>query len=229
MKMSLFRRKPPEDTEPKLGDQSADETDDKTEAVASVSEESSDQPLVSEPAKPEDGPATPENHLSPDNRPNQGALMATSRTPSAGFVPEIPRRTIDLPGAPARRPAPGQRGGNAEGKRLTVGREISLSGEITACETLIVEGSVEATLENSQFLEVTEGGLFKGTVVIEEAVIGGTFNGSITARDRLTIKSTGRITGTVHFHQLEIELGGEIDGEIHVLRTSAAPEPTAGS
>ena len=155
--------------------------------------------------------------------------MASSRTPSAGFVPEIPRRTIDLPGAPGRRPVPGQRGGNAEGKRLTVGREISLSGEITACETLIVEGSVEATLENSQFLEIADGGIFKGTVVIDEAVIAGTFNGSITARERLTIKSSGRITGTVRFHQIEVELGGEIDGEIHVLRSQAAPEPAAGS
>ena len=155
--------------------------------------------------------------------------MASSRTPSAGFVPEIPRRTIDLPGAPGRKPTLGQRGGSAEGKRLTVGREISLSGEITACETLIVEGSVEATLENSQFMEITEGGVFKGTVVIDEAVIAGTFHGTITARERLTIKSTGRITGTVNFHQVEIELGGEIEGEIHVLRRPAEPEPSADS
>lgn len=154
--------------------------------------------------------------------------MASSRPPSAGFVPEIPRRTIDLPGAPTRKPVPGQRGG-AEGKRLTVGREISLSGEITACETLIVEGSVEATLENSQFLEVAEGGLFKGTVVIDEAVIAGTFEGSLTARERLTVKSSGRITGNVKFNQIEIELGGEIDGEIRVLRQPATSDTSAAS
>ena len=154
--------------------------------------------------------------------------MASSRTPSAGFVPEIPRRTIDLPGAPGRKPLPGQRGGGgAEGKRLTVGREISLSGEITACETLIVEGSVEATLENSQFLEVADGGVFTGKVVIDEAVIAGTFNGSITARERLTVKSTGRIRGTVNFHQIEIELGGEIEGEIHVLRVGSESDSPA--
>ena len=155
--------------------------------------------------------------------------MASSRTPSAGFVPEIPRRTIDLPGAPGRKPSIGQRGGSAEGKKLIVGREISLSGEITACESLIVEGSVEATLENSQFLEIADGGLFKGTVVIDEAVIAGSFNGSITARERLTIRSTGRITGTVKFNQIEIELGGEIDGDIHVLRSDASPEAAADS
>ncbi|MEL0022317.1 MAG: polymer-forming cytoskeletal protein [Rickettsiales bacterium] len=153
--------------------------------------------------------------------------MASPTTPSAGFVPEIPRRTIDLPGAPARRPMPGQQRGSGEGKRLTVGREISLRGEITDCETLIVEGSVEATLENSQSLEVTEGGVFKGTVVIDEAIIAGTFVGTITARERLTVKASGRISGTVRFRQIEIELGGEVDGEIHVWRDNAVSDPPA--
>lgn len=219
--MSLFRRKSPEDAEPKLGDPAVDIVD------ARAGEPST-------PVNPTAAPAvdnerkSPETSLSPEARPQQGAPMASSRTPSAGFVPEIPRRTIDLPGAPARKPIPGQRGGT-EGKRLTVGREISLSGEITACETLIVEGSVEATLENSQFLEIAEGGLFKGTVVIDEAVIAGTFDGTLTARERLTVKASGRIIGHVKFSRIEVELGGEIDGEIHVLQDTAASESPASS
>jgi cytoskeletal protein CcmA (bactofilin family) len=207
--MSLFRRKSPEDAEPKLG-----------KPLANVADAAPDK--TSTPPNPAAAPAveiarkSPETSLSPEARPLQGAPMASSRTPSAGFVPEIPRRTIDLPGAPTRKPVPGQRGG-PEGKRLTVGREISLSGEITACETLIVEGSVEATLENSQFL------------VIDEAVIAGNFDGTLTARERLTVKSTGRITGHVKFTRIEIELGGEIDGEIHVLQETAASEAPAAS
>jgi cytoskeletal protein CcmA (bactofilin family) len=223
--MSLFGRKPPEDVVPRLGEQpSAESAVEEPKPVQPM-----DQPQLTRPPNQEGETKIPDNSPSPSDRPNQGATMASSRTPSAGFVPEIPRRTIDLPGAPGRKPALGHRGGSAEGKRLTVGREISLSGEITACETLIVEGSVEATLENSQFMEIAESGVFKGTVVIDEAVIAGTFHGSITARERLTIKSTGRITGTVNFHQIEIELGGQIDGEIHVLRRPAEPETTADS
>jgi cytoskeletal protein CcmA (bactofilin family) len=223
MKMSLFRRKPPEDVEPKLGEKASAEN----VADAPSPTQPDGSPRIIAPPKQDGADKTMDNRPSPEDRPNQGALMASSRTPSAGFVPEIPRRTIDLPGAPGRKPPLAQRGGSAEGKRLTVGREISLSGEITACETLIVEGSVEATLENSQFLEIAEGGLFKGTVVIDEAVISGTFNGTLTARERLTVRSTGRIIGTVRFHQLEIELGGEIDGEIHILQTQGNPEAAA--
>jgi len=78
---------------------------------------------------------------------------------------------------------------------------------------LVVEGTVEATLEQSQVLEVTDTGTFRGKVQIEEAVIAGVFEGTLTAREKLTIKSTGRIIGTVRFGQLEVELGGTIKGD----------------
>src|SRR3546814_19128350 len=97
------------------------------------------------------------------------------------------------PGSPARRPAPRS---NIESKRLLVGKDISLSGEITACDILVVEGTVEATLEQSQLLEVTDTGTFRGKDQIEEAVIAGPFEGTLTARDKLTVRSTGRIIGT---------------------------------
>ena len=87
---------------------------------------------------------------------------------------------------------------------------------------LVVEGTVEATLEQSQVLEVTDTGTFRGKVQIEEAVIAGLFEGTLTAREKLTVKSTGRIIGTVRFGQLEVELGGSIRGD-----TAPLDEPIA--
>ena len=224
--MSLFPKKSSENVEPTL-----DAKTDLEEAAKASSAASGD--VVALPSglapRSRSDEQKPDKIMSSDNKPSEGAAMASSRPPSAGFVPEIPRRTIDLPGAPGRRPAPAQRSGSNEGKKLIVGREISLSGEITACETLIVEGTVEATLENGQSLEISESGLFRGTVVIDEAVIAGTFEGALTARERLTVKSTGHIKGSVTFRQIEIELGGEIDGEIHVMRPETLAEPKIDS
>ena len=139
-----------------------------------------------------------------------------SKPLSGGVVPEIPRRAAvdNLAGSPARRPTPRA---NVENKRLLVGRDISLAGEITACDILVVEGTVQATLEQSQMLEVTDSGTFRGKVQIEEAVIAGLFEGTLTAREKLTIKGTGKIIGTVRFGQLEVELGGVIKGDIGPL------------
>lgn len=169
-------------------------------------------------SEPSTGTPTPETTKGPDM-----STQTTSKPPSGGIVPEIPRRAAvdNLTGAPARRPTPRS---NVESKRLLVGRDISLAGEITACDVLVVEGTVEATLDNSQMLEVADSGTFRGKVQIEEAVIAGLFEGTLTAREKLTVKSTGRIVGTVRFGQLEVELGGVIKGD-----TGPIEEPVKGA
>jgi len=167
---------------------------------------------------------TPETTKGPDM-----STQPSSKPQSGGVVPEIPRRAAvdNLIGSPARKPTPRA---NTESKRLLVGRDISLSGEITACDILVVEGTVQATLEQSQMLEVTDSGTFRGKVQIEEAVIAGLFEGTLTAREKLTIKSTGRIIGTVRFGQLEVELGGMIKGDIGPLdQPIADTRETTGS
>ncbi len=48
----------------------------------------------------------------------------------------------------------------------------------------------------------------------------GNFEGTLTARDILIVRSTGRITGTVRFGKLEIERGGEVVGDIGLFEAS---------
>lgn len=166
-------------------------------------------------------PAAPASEEFSLRKPDAESRMQPSKPSSSGFVPEIPRRTLDLPGSSNRR-------GNAprsESKKLTVGPEISLTGEITACDSLVVEGSVNATLENSRHLEVTDSGYFKGKVVIDEAVIGGHFEGTLIVRQTLQIRSTGRIVGSVQFGKLEVELGGQIEGDISAFKDVPASAP----
>jgi cytoskeletal protein CcmA (bactofilin family) len=119
--------------------------------------------------------------------------------------PELPRRPGD-PTAPRRN--------DGELRRLTVGREITLSGEIGSCDMLIIEGSVEANLTNCRDIDIAESGLFKGSAAIEEADIRGRFEGNLTVRKRLMIRASGRVSGTIRYGQIEIECGGQISGDI---------------
>lgn len=114
------------------------------------------------------------------------------------------------------------RDGNDEGKKLIVGRDIALNGEIKSCDKLVVEGHVEANINDCRVIEIAEGGSFKGMAEIETAEISGTFDGSITARELLVVRATGRITGKVRFGQLEIERGGEITGDVQAYGASEA-------
>ena len=98
--------------------------------------------------------------------------------------------------------------------KLTVGPNIKLKGvEITDCDTLVVEGTVEATMD-SRVIHIAEQGAFSGSADIDIAEIHGAFDGKLTVRQKLGIHSTGRVTGTVRYGRLVIEDGGQLAGDV---------------
>jgi len=115
--------------------------------------------------------------------------------------------------APARTPSREP----AERRTLVVGRGISVQGVIQDAERLIVEGIVEAQQLNAIELVITPGGMFRGTVEVEEAEIAGTIDGNLTARAALIVRSTGRVLGTARCRRLQVEDGGQITGQIEMI------------
>lgn len=157
---------------------------------------------------------------------------ATPRTPAAeqpramspASAPLAGRRQMEMPRGGARRSAPERDrvGLGGEERKLTVGKGLSLSGEITACDVLVVEGKVEAKLSDGKLLEITETGQFRGSVEIENADIAGRYDGDLTVHGRLTIRGTGRVSGMIKYGELEVNAGGQIIGELQVVGGGAA-------
>lgn len=108
------------------------------------------------------------------------------------------------------------------GKRvLTVGNDILLKGEIATCDRLVIEGKVDATLNDVHTVEIAECGSFKGSAQIEDAEISGLFEGDLTVRGRLVIYATGKVRGKISYGEIEIERGGELTGEIKIAGASS--------
>jgi cytoskeletal protein CcmA (bactofilin family) len=107
-------------------------------------------------------------------------------------------------------------------KKLIVGKGISLDGKISSCDRLIVDGKVEAELQDCHTVEITENGTFKGAAEIAGAEISGHYEGSLTVRENLLIRASGRVTGTVRYGKLHIEDGGEINGDVKSLASNKA-------
>ena len=102
------------------------------------------------------------------------------------------------------------------GSKLTVGPNIKLKGvEITDCDTLVVEGTVEATMD-SRVIHIAQQGAFHGSAEIDIAEIHGEFAGSLTVRQKLVIHSTGKVSGKIRYGKIVIEEGGQLSGEIEV-------------
>ncbi len=99
---------------------------------------------------------------------------------------------------------------------LVVGPGIQVKGGIQSCDTLVVEGKVEASLKVRK-LELRPGGSFTGKAEVEEAEITGDFDGELAASSELTLGSGGRVNGKVRYRRIVIEDGGQVSGDINLL------------
>ncbi len=104
-----------------------------------------------------------------------------------------------------------------ERRTLVVGRGISVQGTVQDAERLVVEGTVEASMIHATELAITQGGMFKGEIEVEDAEIAGTMNGTLTARGNLVLRASGRLLGTARCRRLQVEDGGQISGTMEML------------
>ena len=157
-----------------------------------------------------DAEPTPTTHA----RPTGGSTLGgTSTLGSAGSTGAQPFGA-SAPGNPLASAPPAAPAGSDSSAKLTVGANIKLKGvEITDCDTLVVEGTVEATM-NSRVIQIAENGAFKGSAEIDIAEVRGTFEGNLTVREKLVIFSTGKVTGKICYGKIVIEEGGQLSGDI---------------
>ncbi len=145
-----------------------------------------------------------------------------SATPAAPSQRPTPVESVRPDHPPAAAPA---RGSDAKGSKLIVGPDIKLKGvEITDCDTLVVEGRVEAAMD-SRVIQIAEQGVFCGTAGIDVAEIRGRFEGELTARKQLVVHASGRVSGKIRYGKLAVEEGGEVSGDVSALNTASAHAP----
>ncbi len=169
--------------------------------------------------------------------------------------PTPPRRVIDMPSTPAqqampvappvappvaqpapvtptRRVTPAAR---EEESILTVGRNIRLKGQISACDILVVEGHVEASI-NCKRIEVAADGVFTGKAEVETAEIHGHVEGELMVNQTLRVHPGGQVDGCIRYGTLEVAPGGCLAGDVGMhsaddapAATGIAPHPVLGS
>lgn len=145
-------------------------------------------------------------------RPLGGAPVPVPAAPSPAAIPTLAPAAATVADA-ARAPE--------GGAKLIVGRNVKLKGvEISDCEMIVVEGQVEASVA-SKGMQIARPGTLKGTAVIDVAEIDGEFSGELTARARLVVNGTGRVSGTIRYGSLVVAEGGEVVGDVRRLEEGA--------
>lgn len=149
-----------------------------------------------------------------------------ARSPFSPGIPPSPTTVLRPPAAGIQSPSEAPARDAAERRTLVVGRGISVQGTVQDAERLVVEGTVEAAMINGLAeLAISPGGVFKGEVEVEEAEVAGTIDGTLTARNALIIRSTGRVLGTARCRRLQVEDGGQMTGRIEMMNEPPAVSP----
>ena len=171
--------------------------------------------------KKDEESARPAPETAPDNDDPRGAAEpayvptpATPKPPAPGLpgMPAIPRLIADIP--PISRPAGDGSLSRSGNTRLSVGKDTEMSGEIATCDLLVVEGTVDATLQNGREIQIARSGRFSGLAKVEDADISGEFSGKLVVRRRLIVRAGGKIDGEIFYGEIEVEPGGEISGRL---------------
>jgi cytoskeletal protein CcmA (bactofilin family) len=111
----------------------------------------------------------------------------------------------------------------ADVRTLIIGPGVSVKGEITSCNRLIVEGKIEAKLADCPNVIIKQGGVFNGESTTQEADIQGSFDGNLVVRGRLFVRATGTVAGKIAYGEIEIERGGKISGQLSADIDGAVP------
>jgi len=152
-----------------------------------------------------------------------GFFRRSEPAPARGLMP--PAAAPQAPAPPASHETPKTTANPEDRKeaKLVVGPDIKMKGvEVNDCDTLQVEGRIEATLD-ARVLEIAEKGIFCGTVAVDSAEIHGRLEGELTVRKQLVVHATGRVSGKIRYARIKVEEGAELSGEISMLEKTPAP------
>jgi len=154
----------------------------------------------------------------PDKKPDvpsTAAAAVASTAPGSRSPGAVNTPSVDDSRRPVTKPVAGK--ADTQGSQLIVGPNIKLKGvEIEDCDTLVVEGRIEATMV-SRAIQIAENGAFNGKVDVDIAEIRGTFSGEMTARKKLVIHASGRVSGKIRYGKMLVQEGGEMSGDIAAL------------
>ncbi len=93
-----------------------------------------------------------------------------------------------------------------------LGKGSEFEGKLTFNETVRIDGNFTGQIISSDTLIIGDGAVVKAEISVGRAIISGTVEGNIRARERLELHATARVTGSVNVPKLVIMEGAIFEG-----------------
>ena len=147
---------------------------------------------------------------------------------------EVEPMTTSAPGVPERAPRPEtHRAVGAATERATIGRSITIHGEVSGDEDLLIQGRVEGSGGLKQH-SVTVGGdgWVKANITARIVTVEGEVEGDLTAQEQVVLRSSARVLGDLTAPRVVLEDGatfrGLVDMADPIKKEGAGQGPKAG-
>jgi cytoskeletal protein CcmA (bactofilin family) len=152
-----------------------------------------------------------------DEMPMPGAAPETERTPR----PERERE---------RERAPSSSAAGVSGERATIGRSITIRGDVTGDEDLLIQGRVDGSVDLKQH-SVTVGadGEVKASIVGRVVVVEGSVEGNIRSEEQVVLRSSARVQGDITAPRLVLEDGARFRGGVDMGEAPEASRSTSAA
>ncbi|MFD2584732.1 polymer-forming cytoskeletal protein [Pedobacter vanadiisoli] len=107
-----------------------------------------------------------------------------------------------------------------------IGVGFTITGELKGKAVIRIDGTVTGNVNVEGGIVLGEKGMIKGDIQTDSAIIYGTVNGNVKARN-LEIKKTGKVNGDIKTEAIEIEMGAQYNGKLEMHQTGKTEEKVA--
>jgi cytoskeletal protein CcmA (bactofilin family) len=97
-----------------------------------------------------------------------------------------------------------------------IGTGSTFTGNFDCGGDLVVSGNIIGNSRVAGSLTLADTGHWQGDIVATTAIIGGEIRGNLTITEKLEVRKSARIRGTVQAKQIAIATGAVIDGDMSV-------------
>ncbi len=125
--------------------------------------------------------------------------------------PEVRGPEVKVPEAPR---APEARAVEVAARGSILGPTLKFRGELSAQEDLIVQGSVEGSINHTQSLTIGTDGSMKGDIRARVIIVDGKVEGDLYATESISIRATAKVTGNVYAPRVGIADGAFFFGQV---------------
>lgn len=113
-------------------------------------------------------------------------------------------------------------------KPASLGPSISISGNLSGNEDLVIEGSVEGEVRvNDHLVTISETGRVKADVYGRSICVEGEVKGNLIGDEQVIIRKSGRVRGNVTAPRVNLENGAKFKGAIDMQPAEPAPAKEA--